>query len=185
MLEQGDCNVGAQGNDRATALIACCYNKLFTVANKLLETNEAKPELQSYRDNTALIYTCWAGNHDFVKKLLNYNSNPGAVNSDGNTALTVALIMGHENIAITIFKAYPDNAFHKNNAGKTAYDYAVQREFKKIEKMLDPALYTLYALKSTVGDELRDTETISNIVESINENKYGGRKRKQKTRRKN
>jgi hypothetical protein len=30
---------------------------------------------------------------------------------------------------------------------------------------------------------LRDTETISDIVESINENKYGGQKRKQKTRK--
>lgn len=183
MLEQGDCNIGAQGEDGITALLKCCYNELYTLANKLLETNEARPELQDSIGNTALIIACRDGNYDFVKKLLRYNSNPGAVNNNGNTALITALMAGHENIAMTILKAYHDNVLHKNNAGKTAYDYAIQRDFKKIAKFLDPALYTLYALKSTVGDELRDTETISNIVESINENKYGGKKRKQKTRR--
>lgn len=175
----------AVGNDGNTALIIASRNKLKLVIEALLDYPNIKSEMVNNVGKTALMYICINGYTDIVGFLINnYDCNLHAVDNDGNTAFIYACKNGHDEIAMMILDAYNTNMEHKNKENKDALFYAEQNHLngvlEQMRNLTDPATLTLYALKSKIGNQLSDTEAISDLVDKI---KSGGKKRQRTKKR--
>ena len=78
-------------NNRITALILACQNKMSNVALALIQTGQSKPEQVNSVGNTALILACYNEIPEVAMALIQTGqSKPEQVNKFGNTALQFA-----------------------------------------------------------------------------------------------
>lgn len=116
-----------------TPLIIACYRDQKKVVelllNKGVDVNYNSPE------GTALIGTCYKGNIELTKMLLEHKANIHAQNEQGTTALIFAAQAN--NVAlVSLLLASGANKEMKERSGRTALDYARENQNKEIMDLL-------------------------------------------------
>lgn len=141
-------------DDGYTALIWACRNKLFEIADALIETGQSRPEAitvtnnSTYSSSTALIFACYNDmyithsakfDYNIVAKLIKTGkSNPDHKDIHGLTALMYLCMkkiegktpLGIEQLNNTIVKLIETGKSNMEQISylnkKTAYDYAIE-----------------------------------------------------------
>lgn len=90
----------------------------------ILQNEDANPNLQDGRGNTALIIAAGRGWEQGVEILLRYKANVNLANASGETPLIRAVQVHNVEVAETLLKAGADPDRTDNISGKSARDYA-------------------------------------------------------------
>lgn len=124
------------GPNRLTPLLEALTNEHYTSAIKLIEAG-ANINAYAYSDKdfdengnfakkyTPLIVASAEGEINVIKKLIEYGANINFQDSDGDTALMVAIMNQNEKIANELIKAGA-NMTLQNKEGKTALDLSLE-----------------------------------------------------------
>jgi ankyrin repeat protein len=92
----------------------------------ILQEEDANPNLQDRRGNTALIIAAGRGWEQGVEILLRYKANANLANASGETPLIRAVQAHNIEIATALLKAGADPDRTDNISGKSARDYALE-----------------------------------------------------------
>lgn len=106
----------------------------------ILQEDDANPNLQDKRGNTALIIAAGRGWEQGVELLLRYKANVNLANTSGETPLIRAVQAHNIEVAETLLKAGADPDRTDNVSGKSARDYAREgTRWPSIVKLLNDA----------------------------------------------
>eukprot|EP00301_Raphidiophrys_heterophryoidea_P022669 c6778_g1_i1.p1 GENE.c6778_g1_i1~~c6778_g1_i1.p1 ORF type:complete len:204 (-),score=42.78 c6778_g1_i1:124-735(-) len=127
-----------------TALhIACMFGKLSVVC----ELIQAKSDInaRSVDGDTPLILAAVKGHTEVVRVLLESSADPNIQNDEHSTALILATAYGHEATISLLLEYGADPTLSDKDPetlvkGKTARDYANERGFPSLVKVLDDAV---------------------------------------------
>ncbi|WP_347925642.1 ankyrin repeat domain-containing protein [Pontimicrobium sp. SW4] len=118
-----------------TPLIFATYFENEEITNFLIEKN-ADINAQDNSGNTALIGVCFKGNATIVNLLIKKGADINATNNNGSTPLIFATLYDKENIVNLLLNAGANKSI-KDFEGKTAYDYALEKEYCHFLKLLN------------------------------------------------
>ncbi len=147
-------------------LIAASCRKNNSEIIELLLNNNALIDIRSEYDYTALMHICSYGYGDLetVKLLLKYGADVNFRNSSGLTALIIASMWGYDDIIKELLK----NGANPNivdNYGKTAYDYAKDKNLKSTCKLLKN--YEKYRNEESTDIHIKSEEEINAAVKKL------------------
>lgn len=134
LLLKNKANVNIPNNETIYPLHKAVWNNEKEVVKLLLEYN-ADPNVQTDDKCCMIVSTSEDMNYEIVKLLLEYKANPNIQNNWGFTSLMSASTYGNYKIVKLLLdhKANP-NIIADN--GKTALDYAIEKHYTNIAKLL-------------------------------------------------
>jgi uncharacterized protein len=116
-----------------TPLIFATYFDNETLAKLLIEYNAIIDDKDA-SGNTALIGVSFKGNESIARLLIEKGADINAINCNGITPLIFSTMYNKENIVKLLLEKRVDVTI-KDNAGKTAYDYALEKKFDKLQEL--------------------------------------------------
>lgn len=117
-----------------TPLIFATYFDKEAIAESLVAHN-APVDAKDASGNTALIGVCFKGNLTLAELLIKNGANVNAINNNGTSPLIFAAMYNQEGIVKFLLDKHADKEL-KDHAGKTAYDHALEKDFRNIAEML-------------------------------------------------
>lgn len=118
-----------------TPLILAAYFDKLPIVKFLLE-NKAPIDATDSSGNTALIGVSFKGNIELMTCLIENGANINAINNNGTSSLIFTAMYNKEASAAFLLQHKPDKTI-QDNLGKTALDYAKEKGFTNIVKLLD------------------------------------------------
>jgi ankyrin repeat protein len=123
--------INSINENNTTPLILACYRGNIEVAKFLIEN--VKDINYNSDMGTALMAATYKNQTELVKLLLENKANPNTADTNGTTALLLAVQFKNAALAELLLKYKADKTMKDNN-GKTAFEYAV---FSKNEQILN------------------------------------------------
>ena len=146
-------------------LITTAVNKdLYPIVELLLENNASlyKPNI---RNESPLMVASKLGHENLVRLLISLGSRPDTKDLNGNTALHLAILNKHEEIALYLINSR-SNIDITNNLDQTALRLAETLNLKKVLDLLRSLTQTSVGLPSKI--EVRNILTLGDVI-SINQ----------------
>jgi len=117
-----------------TPLIFATYFENEEITNFLIEKN-ADIDAKDNSGNTALIGVCFKGNAPIADLLIEKGADVNATNKNGTSPLIFATQYEKENVIMSLLNASANKTI-KDNEGKTAYDYALEKRLNHLLELL-------------------------------------------------
>ena len=139
LLLQQDININEKDDNYGyTPLIYACWNGHFEIVKILLNDNRMNANLGNNDGKTAFYVACYRKTEIVNYMLKNENIDINKANTYGWTPLMIASIRGYiEIIKYILVSGREININAKNNDGKTAIDYAREKNKTEILKLLE------------------------------------------------
>lgn len=125
--------INSLNESRTSPLILACYRGNVEVAKFLIEN--AKDINYNSDMGTALMAATYKNHPELVKLLLDKKANPNAADTNGTTALSLAVQFKNSPLVQLLLEHKADKTI-KDNKGKTAFEYAVFSQNEQIINLL-------------------------------------------------
>ena len=115
---------------------AVLYGRI-QILNLLLEY-KANVSLASDSHWSPLLEASFKGDFEMVTRLLDSKAHCNQITKEGDTALIWASYLGHASVVeVLLERCRHLNITHKNKEGKTALDYALEKDFSHIQELIE------------------------------------------------
>ena len=135
-------NINIKDNSKYafTALVFAVEAEDYDIAEFLLvemdKDDKADSALVAYQKGQALLMAAKKEYSDIVRLMLRFGADVNTINRDGYTSLMYATMFGFGNIVGILIENKADPNIKHFFQSKTALDYAREKKFKEIERML-------------------------------------------------